>query len=70
MDQDPCGDLAVAPCEVKLRWEAGAFLPGTSAHGLPALEHPIKGGKGASAVRAFSFWSILLQNWRILILSK
>lgn len=53
MDQDPCGDLAVAPCEVKLRWEAGA-------HGLPALEHPVKGGKGASAVRAFSFWSIFM----------
>lgn len=34
MDQDPCGDLEMAPCEVKLRWEAGAFPPGTSAHGL------------------------------------
>lgn len=52
MDQDPYGDLEMAPCEVKLRWEAGAFPPGTSAHGLPVLEHPIKGGKGCSSCKS------------------
>lgn len=41
------------PREVKLRWEAGALLPGTSAQAQPALEQLIKVGKGC-----FSYKSI------------
>lgn len=52
MDQDPCGDLVMAPCEVKLRWEAGAFPSGTFAYGLPALEHPVKGGEGSFSCKS------------------
>lgn len=46
MDQDSCRALAMTPHEVKLRWEAGALLPGTSADGQPALEQLVKVGKG------------------------
>jgi len=34
------------PRKAKLGWEARALLPGTSAHGQPALEQLVKAGKG------------------------
>lgn len=44
MDEDPCRDLALTPCDVTLRWGAGASLPGAFAR-TASLGTARRGGK-------------------------